>query len=206
MRANLSTRIRSFHSSACTKRNSITSSKETIDNNLEKPVSKVKSQKVAKRVGVTTIARKLLDQNKVSGQKYYKIMNSIADPNFLVACYDEIKSKPGNMTGAVERSTLDGLTYGWFENTAKELKMGIFKFKPNRRVEIPKVPSRRGGEANGKSRSLGVGSPRDKIVQKALHAVLEAIFEPLFLPSSHGPNRSSHSALLKVYLSGNKHN
>lgn len=80
--------IRSFHSSACTKGNSITSSKETIDNNLEKPVSKVKSQKVAKRVGVTTIARKLLDQNKVSGQKYYKIMNIIADPNFLVACYD----------------------------------------------------------------------------------------------------------------------
>ena len=84
--------------------------------------------------------------------------------------------------------------------TAEELKAGRHSFKPSRRVEIPK--------ANGKTRPLGVGSPRDIIVQKALHAILEAIFEPLFLPSSHGfrPNRSTHSALLKVYLSGNKHN
>lgn len=38
--------------------------------------------------------------------------------------------------------------------------------------------------------------------------MLEGIFEPLFLPSSHGfrPKRSVHSALLRVYLNGNKHN
>ena len=37
-------------------------------------------------------------------------------------------------------------------------------------MEIPK--------ANRKIRPLGVGSPRDKFVQKALHAILDAIFEP----------------------------
>jgi len=58
------------------------------------------------------------------------------------------------------------------------------------------------------SRHMGISSPRDKIVQKALHAVLEAIFEPKFLNSSHGfrPQKSVHSALLRVYQTGHIHN
>lgn len=111
-------RRRSFHSSAsiCTKGNSITSSKvETLDSNPfcygEKPVSKVKPAKVAKRVGVTTMARKLLEQNKITEQRHYKILRIIADPNFLVACYDEIRSKQGNMTRGIDKTTLDGINY-----------------------------------------------------------------------------------------------
>lgn len=198
-------RRRSFHSSAfsCAKGNCITSPKvETLDNNLEKPANKVKPSKVVKRVGVTTMVRKLLEQNKVAGQKYYKIMKVIADPNFLAACYDEIKSfhQPGNMTRGVDRVTLYGIDYKWFDLVAWDLKSGKFDFKPNRRVEIPK--------ANGRTRPLGIGSPREKIVQKALHSVLEAIFEPQFQDTSHGfrPNKSTHSALLRTYLIGNKHN
>lgn len=85
-------------------------------------------------------------------------------------------------------------------NLAEELKSGKFQFKPNRRIEIPK--------ANGKTRPLGIGSPRDKIVQKALHSILEAIFEPMFMASSHGfrPGKSVHSALLDIYLKGHKFN
>jgi group II intron reverse transcriptase/maturase len=195
-------RRRSFHSSAfsCAKGNSITSPEvETLDNNLEKPANQVKPSKVVKRVGVTTMVRKLLEQNKVAGQKYYKILQVIAEPNFLAACYDEIKSQ-GNMTRGVDRVTLDGIDYKWFEKVAMDLKSGKFDFKPNRRVEIPK--------ANGRTRPNGIGSPREKIVQKALHSVLEAIFEPQFLDTSHGfrPNKSTHSALFITYLIGNKHN
>jgi len=63
-------------------------------------------------------------------------------------------------------------------------------------------------KSNGKTRPLGISSPREKIVQKALHAVLEAIFEPIFLASSHGfrRNKSVHTALLDIYLKGNKFN
>jgi len=77
------------------------------------------------------------------------------------------------------------------------IKKGLFNFKPNRRLEKPK--------ANGKTRPLDISSPRDKIVQKALHAVLEAIFEPKFLNSSLRPKKSVHSALLRVYLIGHRH-
>jgi len=59
-------------------------------------------------------------------------------------------------------------------------------------------------KANGKERPLGINSPREKIVQKALAAILEQIWEPIFLSNSHGfrPNRSVHSALETLYLQG----
>jgi len=50
-------------------------------------------------------------------------------------------------------------------------------------------------------RLLGVVNPRDKIIQKALLLVLEAIFEPTFLDVSHGfrPNKGTHTALKMVH-------
>lgn len=195
-------RKRSFHISAHnTKGNSLVSPYEKVlDEHREESTTEVKPKKVAKRVDVTTIAKKRLEQFKIPNQKYYKIINIVSDPEFLVSCYEEIKSKPGNMTRGSDRRTLDGINYKWFVDSSKRINSGKYEFKPNRRVEIPK--------ANGKTRTLGVGSPRDKIVQKALHAVLEAIFEPKFLNSSHGfrPKRSTHSALLSLYLNGHKHN
>lgn len=60
---------------------------------------------------------------------------------------------------------------------------------------IPK-PGRKG------ERPLGVGAPREKIVQKGLQIILEAIYEPEFLDCSHGfrPDRSTHSALKPLHL------
>jgi RNA-directed DNA polymerase len=65
-----------------------------------------------------------------------------------------------------------------------------------RRVEIPKK--------EGKTRKLGIGSPREKIVQKALQILMNTIYEPLFLDCSHGfrPGKSTHSCLHKLYLHG----
>jgi hypothetical protein len=53
---------------------------------------------VAKRVGVTTIVMQKLEQYKKPEQKYYNLIDIIADPYFLVACYEEIAKKKSNMT------------------------------------------------------------------------------------------------------------
>jgi len=41
--------------------------------------------------------------------KYYNINNLLSDPYFLIACYEDIKSKTGNMTKGIDNYTLDGI-------------------------------------------------------------------------------------------------
>lgn len=116
----------------------------------------------------------------------------LSDIMVLQNAYDKIKSKPGNMSPGSDKETLDGLPVNGFPRTNQELYHEKYTFKPVRRVYIPK--------ANGKKRPLGIASPRDKIIQEAMRAVLEAILEPKFLDSSHGfrPGRGCHSALAQI--------
>ncbi len=62
----------------------------------------------------------------------------------------------------------------------------------NRRVDIPK--------SNGKVRTLQIPCIRDRVVQRALKLILEAVFEADFCPNSYGfrPRRSPHRALAEV--------
>nr|YP_009132704.1 hypothetical protein [Bangia fuscopurpurea]AKA66468.1 hypothetical protein [Bangia fuscopurpurea] len=118
----------------------------------------------------------------------------LCDVNFLNIAYNNIKSKPGNMTSGITTETLDGISYDILKDISNSLLKESFHFKPGRRIRIPK-PS--GGE-----RSLTIASPRDKIVQEAIRIILNAVFEPTFLKSSHGfrPKKSRSTALEKIKL------
>ena len=131
-------------------------------------------------------------------KKVRNLIQILGDPSYLVKCYDEIKSIPGNMTkGSKAETLLDKLSFSRFEKTANLIKTNQFQFSPSRRVEIAKPNST-------KPRPLTIASARDKIVQKAVQLILQAIWENKFLDSSHGfrPNRSVHSALKSIYSKG----
>jgi RNA-directed DNA polymerase len=75
------------------------------------------------------------------------------------------------------------------EDLAERLKRGAYRAKPVRRAYIAK--------ADGRQRPLGVPTLEDKIVQRAVVEVLNAIYEQDFLGFSYGfrPRRSPHHAL-----------
>lgn len=131
---------------------------------------------------IRCVARK--DKN----QKFTALMHHVT-PERLRNAFDKIKKNaaPG----------IDGETWSTYEVKLKEnlqrlhhkTQSGGYQPKPSRRVYIPK--------ADGKLRPLGVASIEDKILQRAVTEVLNAIYETDFLGFSYGyrPKRNPHQAL-----------
>ena len=76
------------------------------------------------------------------------------------------------------------------DELAKDLREGVWRPLPARRVLIPKP-------GTTEQRPLSVPSVWDRVVQTAVKIVLEPVFEAQFLPCSFGfrPKRSAHDAL-----------
>ena len=92
---------------------------------------------------------------------------------------------------------VDGMTWRYYEAGLEEhlqrlhaqVHSGAYRALPVRRQYIPKP--------DGKQRPLGIAALEDKIVQRAVVDVLNAIYEGDFLGFSYGfrPGRSQHDAL-----------
>lgn len=92
---------------------------------------------------------------------------------------------------------IDGVTAADYEvnletrllGLMERIKSGRYRAPPVRRAYIPK--------ADGSQRMLGIPTFEDKVAQRVITMVLEAVYEEDFYPCSYGfrPGRSAHQAL-----------
>ena len=122
-------------------------------------------------------------------QRFTALLHHVYDIDRLRAAYFALKrDAAAGIDGETWRHYGEALE-GNLQDLAARLKRGAFRASPVRRAYIPKT--------DGRQRPLGVPTLEDKLVQRAVVEVLNAIYEQDFLGFSYGfrPKRSPHRAL-----------
>jgi RNA-directed DNA polymerase len=120
-------------------------------------------------------------------------MEEVVERSNLQLAYQRVvknKGAPG-VDGLAIPQFKDWLKMHW-PSVKKALLDGRYIPRAVRRVDIPKPA--------GGVRTLGVPTLVDRLIQQALHQVLQPLFEPTFSDSSYGfrPRRGAHQAVRKA--------
>ena len=122
-------------------------------------------------------------------QRFTTLLHHVYDVDRLRTAYFAVKrSAAAGVDGETWQHYGEDLEQN-LKGLSERLRRGAYRAKPVRRVYIAK--------ADGRRRPLGVPTLEDKIVQRAVVEVLNAIYEEDFLAFSQGfrPGRSPHDAL-----------
>ena len=121
-----------------------------------------------------------------------ELYRQLFNPQLYLLAYGRLYSNDGAMTAGVDGETADGMSEQKIGRIIDAVRHERYRFKPVRRVYIPKK--------NGKKRPLGLPSWSDKLVGEVIRLLLEAYYEPRFSARSHGfrPGRGCHTALTEV--------
>ncbi len=130
----------------------------------------------------------------VKGGKWFSLIDKVSAPRVLRWAFTRVKANGGaagvdHQTIAMYEQQLEQQT----DYLERRLKEGNYQPAAIRREWIPKPGSK-------EKRPLGIPTVRDRVVQKALLATLEPIFEREFAEQSYGfrPGRGCKDALRRV--------
>ncbi len=144
---------------------------------------------------VSTRLRRIAELAKNAPDMAFTSLNHHIDLDWLREAYRRISKKaaPG----------IDGVTACEYEANLEEnladllnrAKSGRYRAPAVRRVHIPK------GASGKETRPIGIPCLEDRVLQKAVAMLLDAIYEPLFKDCSYGfrKGRSAHQALRVVW-------
>lgn len=121
------------------------------------------------------------------------ILERIVDYGNLIKAFKQVKSNKGS-------SGIDGMDIEelrqWLGTHLKELQESIlqehYEVSAVRKVEIPKQ--------SGGTRMLGIPTVKDRLIQQAIHQVLNCYYDPYFSDHSFGfrPGRSAGQAIVQA--------
>ena len=139
---------------------------------------------------VSTRQQRIATLAKQSPRMAFTALNHYLDLEWLREAFHRTRKD-----GAVG---VDGQTWAEYADNLEEnlqsllgqAKSGTYRAPPVRRVHIPKG-------TGGETRPIGIPTLEDKVLQRAVVMVLEAIYEQDFHDGSYGfrPGRSAHQAL-----------
>lgn len=129
-------------------------------------------------------------------RQFPQLYDKVCRIDILNEAWRRIKANRG-AAGVDQLEIADVLGYGesqFIEDLRTALVNQTYRVSPIRRVQIPKPGSA------GATRSLGIPTLADRVVQMAVKIVIEPLFEADFLPVSYGfrPKRSPRLALSAV--------
>ena len=130
-----------------------------------------------------------------------QLMEAVVERENMKTAWLRVKGNKGaaGVDGMSVDALLPYLREHW-PSIKDDLLAGRYQPSPVRKVEIPK--------SGGGMRQLGIPTVLDRLIQQALHQVLQPIFDPRFSASSYGfrPGRGAHQAVTqaKAYVAEGK--
>jgi len=121
------------------------------------------------------------------------LMEAVVERGNLKLAYQRVVENKGaaGVDQLAVSALKDHLKQHW-PTIRTRLLAGDYQPQPVRRVDIPKP--------QGGVRTLGIPTVVDRLLQQALHQVLQPIFEPTFSEASYGfrPGRNAHQAVRRA--------
>ena len=126
--------------------------------------------------------------------KHENVLERVYNPGRLRMAWQQVRKNAG--AAGIDKMTVEAFEQredGLLKLIHEKLKAGSYRFKPARRVLIPK-------EGSNKKRKLGIPVVMDRIVSQSMNLVFEGIFGPHFTASNFGFRRgkSQHQAIRHV--------
>ena len=152
-------------------------------------VSQQSTDRAQNRATVSQALERILQAAKERRTERFTALLHHITSEALAEAFGELKQDAAAGSDGVTCQTYKAGLERNLEDLHARVHRGAYRALPSRRVYIPK--------ADGRQRPLGIAALEDKIVQRAVNRVLNAIYEEDFLGFSYGfrPGRSAHHAM-----------
>src|SRR5262249_6586043 len=145
---------------------------------------------------MSTQLSQIAKKAKLDRKARFTSLAHLLTPEFLKETWGKMNRKAAGGVDGQSAEQFGKELKPQIEAICKHLKEGTYHAPPVRRVDIPKGPGKVG------TRPLGIPTAADRLLQRAVARILEAVFEAYFLDWRHGfrPGRDRNNALHALHV------